>query len=89
MLLYLFHVQSDPFMISKWVSVRFIFMFGDYRWEQTEHKGDHWGIRCLTLYFEVSLYWVMGLSAIPHVPTPTFPFTLSGDANILLFTWRR
>uniref|UniRef100_A0A0E9X7B3 Uncharacterized protein n=1 Tax=Anguilla anguilla TaxID=7936 RepID=A0A0E9X7B3_ANGAN len=28
----------------------------------------------------------MGLSAIPHVPTPTFPFTLSGDANMLLFT---
>jgi len=52
------------------------------------HEGDHWGIRCLTLYFEVSLYWVMGLSAIPHVPTPTFPFTLSGDANILLFTCR-
>ena len=49
----------------------------------------HCGIRCLTLYFDVSWYWVIGLSAIPHVPTPTFPFTLSGDANILLFTYER
>lgn len=48
----------------------------------------HCGIRCLTLYFDVSLYWVIGLSAIPHVPTPTFPFTLSGDANMLLFTYK-
>lgn len=46
----------------------------------------HCGIKCLTLYFDVSWYWVIGLSAIPHVPTPTFPFTLSGDANMLLFT---
>lgn len=47
---------------------------------------NHWGIRCLTLYFDVSLYWVIGLSAIPQVPTPTFPFTLSGEANMLLLT---
>lgn len=50
-------------------------------------QTPHCGIRCLTLYLDVSLYWVMGLSAIPHVPTPTFPFTLSGEANILRFTW--
>lgn len=54
----------------------------------TDNTVSHCGIKCLTLYLDVSLYWVIGLSAIPHVPTPTLPFTLSGDANMLFFTYQ-
>lgn len=59
------------------------------QWIIIHSISGHCGIRCLTLYFDVSWYWVIGLSAIPHVPTPTFPFTLSGDANMLLFTYKK
>lgn len=53
------------------------------------NRARHWGIRCLTLYFDVSWYCVMGLSAMPHVPTPTFPFTLSGEAKMLRLTCKQ
>lgn len=82
-------VQS--FLISK------SYIYIEIQWKALIHPSRRWiictnytlshcGIKCLTLYLDVSLYWVIGLSAIPHVPTPTLPFTLSGDANMLFFT---
>lgn len=89
-------------MVTKWTTCYvptnnlLLEKYNDKKWKALQRWSStffpcYWGIKCLTLYLEVSWYCVIGLSAIPHVPTPTLPVTLSGEAKILRFTckWKR